>query len=160
MTIITTEVFKKTDDEAGRVERELEELPFDPSELVFGTEAVYSSDDTESSTTSSVYVDPTTRKLRLTTDVVDGESYLLWWYAEIKTNNQNANMEARIQIEDTDTAALPEHDGNLWNPCSGLYRYTATADESINIDIDWRVISGGSATAYIRRARIIIWRAS
>lgn len=124
----------------------------------FGDDLVYGSEDGETSTTENNYSDPDTRRLRVTRDVVNGQTYLLWWYCELKGNAQNTNVEMRAQIDDGETACQPAHDGDLWNPCSGVYKYTATADESVNLDMDWRVTSGGASIAYIRRARLMMWR--
>jgi hypothetical protein len=143
-----TEVYKKTSS-GGVVERELSELGFDPGQLNFGTLVANAADDTESSTTATTWQ----QKLTVTTPTLYvGDKYVIQWYMEIRANLQNKSVQARVQVDDTTTEVLAEHEGNEWFPVTGFGVYTVPTEKTYQIDIDYAAVDG---TAYIRRARVL-----
>lgn len=148
----TTEVYRRNDG-TGTVERELDQLSFDPSELYFGTHFNSEKDDTESSTTSTTYQE----KLTLTTPSLDiDDEYIVFWYMEVKANLQNKIAAVRVQVDDTTDVLEVQHEGNEWVPITGFSIYTVTIAGTHDIDIDYRAVDG---TAYIRRARLLGFQA-
>lgn len=157
---MVTEVYER-DTISGWVRRKLFELAIDPSELLFGTGVLYDYDEDESSTTSIAYVDPDTRKLRLTaTDLAIGDVLIFFWNFEIKASAQNLLCEARVQIDDNALKILaqPLHEGDEYSQFGGFAIDTITVAGSHFVDLDWRRASGGGGTAYVRRARFVIWK--
>jgi hypothetical protein len=107
----------------------------------------------ESSTTLTSWQ----QKLRLTTPALPAGKYVVEWYAEIKHSNttQSEYIEARIESEDTTELGYCAWAFPAWDDFGGF----AVADLGAgvqNLDIDYRAQGGG--TAYIRRARILLWR--
>jgi len=84
--------------------------------------------------------------------------YILQWYAEIGNSISWRGAELRIQINDSTTIAVLEKsynsDSDGYTPAGGFYVYDAPSAGSINIDMDFRRIGGG--TAYLRRKRIVL----
>ena len=152
MTIETIEVFKKIDNEAGRIERELYELNIDPNTLYFGNSVGYITADDEQSTTENTYQ----LALRLTTpELHTGDQYIVFWHASIKSSLQNKTVSMRVQVDDTLTEVEIEHEGNEYANVSGFAIYTSTSDSTHTVEIDW--LAGPLATGYIRRCRLIVW---
>lgn len=112
------------------------------------------SSESESSTTSQVWQ----QKLKLTTSNLAIGEYRIGWYFEISQSNIADTVEARVQLNDTTElcgVVKEVKDATDWIPVSGFFH-----DQSLSgvndIDIDWRQQKG--STAYIRRARLEIWR--
>lgn len=123
---------------------------------VYGSEFQEASSDTESSTTSSTFQ----QKLRMTTSSLPSGTYRIAWYYEWRLTITTNDFKAQVQINDTIT--LMEHQqepqdsgDDQYNNHSGFYYSTGSG--VLNIDIDY---SSGAGTAYIRRARLEIWRVS
>jgi len=109
-----------------------------------------------SSTTSSDWQ----RKLRMTTGTLPVGTYRISWYAEVAQSSISDAVGVRVQLNDSITIAEVENEPKDINdviPVSG-YGYAADISGVQNIDIDYREQRGG--TAYIRRARLEIWRVS
>ena len=120
----------------------------------FGDFVAYGESEAESQTTSLSYV----QKLRVTTSSVDAGEYLINWNCEVKNPNGNSkSMDLRVQVDDaTDINEGTMNDGGTdWTFASGFRRLTLT-NAVHNIDLDFKQ---NTATAFIRRARIIVWRA-
>ena len=125
------------------------ELGFDADQLNFGTLVANATDDTLTSTTDSAYVE----KLTTTTPTLYiGDKYVVFWYMEVRSNLQNKISEIRVQVDDTEDLVEVQHEGNEFLPITGFGVYTVTIEDTYQIDIDYRAVSG---TAYIRRARIL-----
>ena len=149
----TTEVYRRNDD-AGTVERELEQFGFDPSDLYFGTMFSTAKDDTEESTTSTTFQ----QKLRLTTaSLTAGQQYIVFWYCEVRANLQNKTVACQVEVDDTTEVLSVAHEGNEWVPITGFSVYDVTGSGTHTFDIDYRAVDG---TGYIRRARLLGWVAS
>ena len=123
---------------------------------IYGSEFQQSSSDSESSTTSTTFV----QKMRMTTSSLPSGTYRIAWYYEWRLTITTNDFKAQVQINDTIT--LMEHQqepqdsgDDQYNNHSGFYYSTGSG--VLNIDIDY---SSGSGTAYIRRARLEIWRVS
>jgi hypothetical protein len=122
--------------------------------LLFGNNFVYVQDVTESSTSSTTFVE----KLTLTR-TVSGGVYRVGWYFEWDMSSEQALFFARVQMNEVDisnvaaTAAAP---GSSWTPSSGFY-YAALASGTLQLDIDFRS-EVNNKTAYIRNARLEFWR--
>ncbi len=128
----------------------------DPSFGVFDYD--YAESENQSSTTNTSYQ----RKLRLITSSLPAGNYKIEWYYEWKFSNGNFEFKHRVQIDDTttlkETETTPRSVGD-WQGCSG-FKSEVMLDSGVhNIDMDY-CTSKSNKTAYIRRARIEIWRVS
>jgi hypothetical protein len=97
------------------------------------------------------------QKLRLTlTDIPDG-TYIVQWYCELRHSNNTASERAEMQVEVNDTTQIGF---SVWAynifEDSGGFAVTDLSAGSYTIDLDYRQQGGG--TAYIRRARLLLWR--
>ena len=120
----------------------------------FGSAFAYDEDDTESSTTSLTYVE----KLTLPTGTTIASEYFIFWFYEAKNPTGNSKeMGVRVQVDNTATVneVVIRDSKNEWGSHSGFDIYTFTA-ATHTIDIDFKDITD---TAFIRRARLAIWRA-
>lgn len=121
--------------------------------LVFGSEFQQTSDDTESSTTSSTFQ----QKLRLTTPSLPSGTYRIGFYCEYWQSNVSDFCEVKIELNDTTVLATfifePEDNDDRWPGGGFVYQSLSGVN---TIDMDWRQQGGG--TAFIRRARLEIWR--
>jgi len=122
----------------------------------FGSEFYEESSDGESSTTSSSWQE----KIEIENlDIGPAGKYRVGWYAEIRNSSTSGSVEARVLVGGTTVAleVLEPQDGSNYYDFSGFYYYTHVSG-TVDIEINWRQIDTG--TAYIRRARIEIWRVS
>jgi len=97
------------------------------------------------------------QKLRLAlTDIPDG-TYVVQWYCELRHSNNTPTEMAEMQVEVNDMTQIGYSmwPYNLFEDAGGFAVADLSAG-SYNIDLDYRQAGGG--TAYIRRARLLIWR--
>jgi len=97
------------------------------------------------------------QKLRVTlTDIPDG-TYVVQWYCELRHSNNTATERAEMQIEVNDMTQIGYSmwPYNLFEDAGGFAVADLSAG-SYTIDLDWQQAGGG--TAYIRRARLLVWR--
>lgn len=97
------------------------------------------------------------QKCRLTlTDIPDGK-YVVQWYCELRHSNNDAAQRAEMQVEVNDMTQIGYSmwPYNLFED-SGGFAVTDLSAGSYTIDLDYQQAGGG--TAYIRRARLLIWR--
>jgi len=97
------------------------------------------------------------QKLRLTiTDIPDG-TYVVQWYCELRHSNNVANerAEMRVEVNDMTEIGYSMWPYNIFEDAGGFAVNTLSAG-SYTIDLDFRQQNGG--TAYIRRARLLLWR--
>ncbi len=105
------------------------------------------------STTSRNYV----KKLNLNI-TTDASNYLVVWYGEVYTSNQNRKVHTRIRVDDSDIlleqGIIPVKSKTLldWESFSGHKIYNFTAG-SHTVDIS---IKGGGSSVSIRRCRIMV----
>ena len=138
----------------GWQKRSLSELDILPGDLYFGAKFSPAESDAEDSTTESTYQE----KLSLTSETLKiGNTYVVFWYCEVKANLQNKIVGVRVQIDDTINELEVEHEGNEWVPISGFALYAVTGAGTHQIDIDYKAIDG---TGYIRKARLLGWLTS
>ena len=111
----------------------------------------YSESEAENTTTSSNYQ----QKLKLTTPSLTQGNYLIQWYCEI-TSTDNDGVACIVELDDATTIAEIEddrhHSDDYFKPFSGLKQVTLSSGVH-EIDIDYKKLGG---TAKIRRARISI----
>jgi len=116
----------------------------------------YDEDESESSTTSLNYQ----QKLRLTTPSLPAGNYRISWYYEWKFSNGNFEFKHRVQVDDNttlkETKTTPRSRGD-WHECSGFKSEISLTEGVHNIDMDY-CTNKVNKTAYIRRARLEIWR--
>jgi predicted adenine nucleotide alpha hydrolase (AANH) superfamily ATPase len=121
---------------------------------VFGQNFQSASSEDESSTTATTYQ----QKLRLNTpDLPDG-TYRIGWFYEYRSNTVTRQFYGRVQINDTLTTSLiisEPKDAINYISESGMYYYVGSGITTI--DLDYR-ISDNADLAFIRRARLEIWR--
>jgi hypothetical protein len=117
---------------------------------------VASSNDAESSSTSTSWL----RKVTLTTPILQGGvQYRIGWSAEIKGTSTTQKTKVQLQLDNSIIFAANEITAKAstdYVTISGFYYYTGTGI-SLNVGMDY-CSSNPSNTAYIRRARLEIWR--
>lgn len=127
---------------------------------VFGNNFQETSDNTTSSTSSTSFQ----QKLRLTTGTLPIGTYRIGWYYE--WNFSNASQDFRGRVQGDDIIDLMEHrqepkdpNSDQSNVVSGFAYVTTTSEDTHFIDLDY-CSSTGIYTAYIRNAKLEIWRVS
>lgn len=121
----------------------------------FGNNFIYELDPTESSTSSTTFIE----KLTLSRAVPTG-TYRVGWYFEWDVSSESAIFYARVQINDVadigtlaSTAAAAQ---TSWSMTSGFH-YLTMVSGTLQIDLDYRC-AVSNKTAYIRNARLEFWR--
>lgn len=125
---------------------------------VFGTEFQVASSEGESQTDDADYSG--NEKLKLTTPSLPAGDYLIGWSMELANSNKDKCTMARVHLDDTtvlgEQCKPKTQSNNEYVGWSGFKVVTLTAAVH-TIDIDYKAVSD---TAYIRRARLEIWRVS
>jgi len=124
--------------------------------LVYGREYEYWSSEGINTTTSANYQP----KLNVSTaPLTIGRRYKIEWYAEhlnLGSTSQLSDVEVQIDGAQVGQESVEKEDNNDNYVFSGMFEYTAVANASINLDMNFREINGG--TARIKRARLNIRR--
>jgi len=122
---------------------------------IFGSEFQEISSEAESSTTSSTYQ----QKLRMTTTNLPAGKYRIGWYFETRQSNDADAVEVQVDLNEGTIIANVEHEPDDARDIWADNGFTHQNISGVNtIDIDWRQQRG--STAYIRRARLELWRVS
>lgn len=124
------------------------------SSPTFGSNFQYG-ESLSSSSTSAVW----TQKLRVTTSTLPAGTYRIGWSCELNCSSASADMNIRVQTNDTNTLAtgnMEIKDVSSYFPLSGFGYYVVSSPEALNIDLDYG--NESSNTTYIRNARLEIWR--
>lgn len=121
---------------------------------VFGTQFQQNSADSVTTTTSSTYQ----QKVRITTPVIPAGTYRIGWSIELSIDDENSDIQTRVEIDDTTTVA--EQDGrvarrNLYYVRSSI-AHVALTNASHTIDLDYNNQQG--KTLSVRRGKLEIWR--
>ena len=131
-------------------------VPVSAPTSVFGSEYQYAESLAESSTTLGTFQ----QKLRLTTPVIPAGDYRIEWYFEYWTSSAAERGEWQVELDDatvlTTFTEEPDSSANRF-AISGWSKETLT-NAAHTIDIDYRDAEAG--TAYIRQAKLAIWRIS
>lgn len=142
-----------TDDGNGKVT-----VTVDGDAGVFGHNAINISDESESSASSTSYID----KLDYTTEVLPIGTYRVACYAEGIISNSSHEYIIRGLVDSTEILTTSGNDvgnDNIWKGNSGFIYVTFTSSETHNLKLQWKS-SHHRKTASIRRARIELWRVS
>jgi hypothetical protein len=97
------------------------------------------------------------QKIRLSlTDIPEG-TYIVQWYCELRHSNNTLGEAAQMRVEADDltelgTSAWPY---NVWEDGGG-FTIADLAAGNHTLDLDFQAVGGG--TAYVRRARLLLWR--
>lgn len=120
---------------------------------VYGTEQNCGASEEESSTTSTTYIN----KLTVNTGSIPAGTYQMNWYAEITNEIKEKKVDVRCQLDVTTIAEIVNvPPANLaWVSFGGCYRVTFGSQATHTLTIDYKTTLN---TAYIRRARLVIWR--
>jgi len=96
-------------------------------------------------------------KVSLSLPSIPEGTYLIQWYAEIRHSNNTLSEYAamRVQVNDLTEIGYSIWPYNGWEDAGGMNVYDIGAG-SHTVDLDFEVSGGG--TAYIRRARLVVWR--
>lgn len=125
---------------------------------IFGSNAYYAKDETESSTNSVIYIE----KLNLTASGVPAGDYRIGFSWEWRHSKSNQFFWGRVQLDDTTTiyefSSSPIVDVNTWRLVTG-FDYITLSSGTHYVDIDYRSSSAGS-TSYIGNVKIEFWRAN
>jgi hypothetical protein len=97
-------------------------------------------------------------KVKLSVTDLPAGTYLVQWYCEMKHSNNTLSeyAEARVTIDDTTEIGQSIWPYGDYEDMAGFRVYTMGSAGDHEFDIDFRVQGGGSA--YIRRARLFLWR--
>jgi hypothetical protein len=122
---------------------------------VFGTRSVKAKSDEQSTTTSNEYQ----TKLEKVTDNLPAGTYLALWSAEFTVSVANSGHKFRVSI---DEGALAEEDAPVTVKYPRWYSRAGHDQVSLAAGVHTIRIEYASAspnkTAYIRRARVTLWR--
>lgn len=135
----------------------IEFVDYDDIASDFGSFVGDVSDDTESSTNSTTYI----QKLSLSLNDLQAGRYRIGWYFEWSMSNSSFRFDAKVELDDSDTLGVLYTRPNCsysWHDNSG-FSYVNLTEGSHYIDLDYRS-SHCSKSASIRRARLEIWRVS
>lgn len=107
----------------------------------------------QDSTTSTAWQ----QKLRLTLNGLESGTYIVQWYCELRHSNNTASerAEMRVQVNDMTEIGYSLWPYNIFEDSGGFAVNDLSAGD-YTIDLDFRQQNGG--TAYIRRARLLLWR--
>lgn len=122
---------------------------------VFGSDYNYESSEGTSSTTSTTWQN----KLDFDVDVAAG-TYMLQWYAEVRSENTSTSVQAQVEVTGGSVVAsidIEPQDTDNYYPFGGMVE--VDLDGVHDIDMDFRRF-GSFDTVYIRRARLTVWRVS
>lgn len=97
------------------------------------------------------------QKLRLTLNGLQAGTYIVQWYCELRHSNNDASerAEMRVEVNDMTEIGYSVWPYNLFEDSGGFGINDFSAGD-YTIDLDFRQQGGG--TAYIRRARLLLWR--
>lgn len=123
----------------------------------FGLEHSSASEDTESSTNSTSYI----QKIRLNLSGIENGRYRIGWYYEWSMSNSAFRFDGKVELDGSSIlGVLFERPacGYSWSEGSGFSYQDLTAGDHY-VDIYYRS-SHFSKAASIRRARLEVWRVS
>lgn len=97
------------------------------------------------------------QKLRLTANGLAEGKYICQWYCELRHSNNTLSERAEMQVEMNDSTQIgfAIWGYNIFEDSGGFAIADLSAGD-FTFDLDWRAQVGG--TAYIRRARLLLWR--
>lgn len=123
---------------------------------VFGNEFEEASSDTESSTTSSTWQ---TKLSHTTASLTNGSKYRIGYSFEVRNSDTSGEVLVDVEIDGVDVAEMryEPQDTDNYIMQSGFY-YSDTLSGATTIAIKYS--QSGYGTAYIKKARIEIWRVS
>lgn len=125
---------------------------------VFGSRFTTANSLSESGTTSSTWQS----KVLLTAPDLPAGKYRIGWYAEVRETDGAAPVEARILVNYSDVKAytvIEPQDTNNYYPFGGAAFHDVTGEVNF-VRVNFQFREMGSGTAYIRNARLEIWRVS
>jgi len=123
----------------------------EPLQMLFGRKYQLEASNGESSTTSADWQE----KVSLSNTFPEGR-YRIGWCAELKIDGgAGKNTLVQVQVDDSGFVNEVEENRAEYKTHSGFRKITFT-NATHTVDIDYKQAGGG--TAYIRRARIEIWR--
>jgi hypothetical protein len=124
---------------------------------VFGSNFSQAASDGESTTTLDTYQ----QKVRLTTPSLSAGVYRIGWHNETRCSSVSADIYYRVQLDDTtDLCEVNNEIGDNTNYLSGAGFAHVTLTAGVHtIDMDYRNETATN-TAYIRRARLELWKVS
>jgi len=125
---------------------------------VFGSRFTTANSLSESGQTSTTWQS----KVLLTAPDLPAGKYRIGWYAEVRETDGAAAVEARILVNYSSVlayAVIEPQDTNNYYPFGGCCFLDVTGETNfVRVNFQWREM--GSGTAYIRNARLEIWRVS
>ncbi len=107
-----------------------------------------------SDTTSTDYQ----QKMRLNMDITASGTYRMGWCADMWSSANAQEVACRVQLDnETPNLDLQQSKGKDKVAVSGFH-YKALSSGSHTLDLDWKAVSGGTAT--INKARLEYWAES
>ena len=129
-------------------------VSIETDESVFGTEFQQSESSGQSGTTGDTFQN----KISLTPSGLPSGLYRIGWYCELQETDGAGDVESRLlidgSIEKSRTVLEPQDVANWYS--FGGFGYHEVTGGSMTVQLQWREVGGG--TAYIRNARVEIWR--
>lgn len=97
-------------------------------------------------------------KVKLTVTGIPAGTYVIQWYCELRHSNNTLSeySEARVTVDDTVEIGQSIWPYGDYEDMAGFRVHDIGSEGDHEFDIDFRVQGGG--TAYIRRARLLLWR--
>ncbi len=136
-------------------------LPMTSLPKNFGTQYINAASLEESSNSTTTYVS----KLLMTTPSFPAGTYMISWYAEVRSGTSNRFGDTQIRVDGTQVAIntpyITFNDPLISYPCSGIINYTFATAGIKNIEMRFRRNPNSSSTTwYIRNATFMMFRVS
>jgi hypothetical protein len=125
-----------------------------PSGGIFGSEQAETSTDAEATNATTTYSD---RIDYTTASLTSGRKYRIGFSFQGKTANPGEQGDYIVEVDSTTRADIEVKD-NYYSTYGGFYYFTPGSTGTKSIKIRYRVKTGTTGTAYIKNARIEIWR--
>jgi len=120
--------------------------------ITLTTERFWKKSITDSNTTDTNWQ----RKMRMNMDITASGTYRLGWTANINSSANAQEVACRVQLDD-ETPNLDKQQSKGKDVVSiGGFHYKVLATGTHTLDLDWKAVSGGTAT--INKARLEYWR--
>lgn len=137
-----------------------DKVKIDALPAVFGTETQNAASESESTTSSTSFV----QKATISTPSIPAGTYRVGWNFEWQYESAANDALVRVQVDDSTTLLEMQQEpsdagSDQWNPKGGFGYVTFGSAGTHTVDLDYRA-ANALYSAHIRRARLEIWRVS
>ncbi len=136
-------------------------LPMTSLPKNFGTQYINAASLGESSNSTTTYIS----KLLMTTPIFPAGTYMISWYAEVRTGTSNRFGDVQITVDGIqiaiNTPYITFNNALISYPCSGIINYTFATAGVKNIEMSFRRNPNSSSTTwYVKNASFMMFRVS